>query len=149
MYHPYGIQLRDEEIREIMDYFDEWSYKSGKMYGQFRYHMKGRNSLELCIGLRLFHHWFMSTCDLVSRYMEQQSIDVNDVTSSCDVLSQVNEWFVDPTTEAVFNPQPMKLYIKYMAFSLTLSNQLSPVRKIVPCILYNFEKDNEPSLSSL
>jgi hypothetical protein len=66
MYHPYGIQLRDEEVREIMDYFDEWSYKSGKMYGQFRYHMKGRNSLELCIGLRLFHHWFMSTCDLVS-----------------------------------------------------------------------------------
>jgi hypothetical protein len=128
MYHPYGVQLRDEEVREIMDYFDEWSYKSGKMYGQLRYHMKGRNSLELCIGLRLFHHWFMSACDLVSRYMEQQSIDVNDVTSSCDVLSQVDEWLVDPTIETVINPQPMNLYMRY---------EISLAKQIVPSIIFD------------
>jgi len=127
MYHPHGVQLRDEEVLEVMGHFDEWSYKSGKMYGQLRYHKRGRNSLELCLGLRLFHRWFMSTCDLVSRYMEQQTSDVNDSTTICDA-TQSKELFVNSTTDADITPVPI---------DLMMSNELHLAKSVAPSIIFD------------
>jgi len=68
MYHPHGVQLREEEVLEVMDHFDEWSK-----------HMRLRENTGIievkAVMLRSFHLWFQLMSEIISPFLKQYTME--------------------------------------------------------------------------